>query len=232
MEMQRIPAYYSPRVHKQWARLVIAAFATILAWHRLSRACQLSANRRSGIARTTTCHLSAPVDPDLRSPEPAPKRLVVDAQNISLTFETADGRVDALSNVSLQVAEGEFVSFIGPSGCGKTTMLRVIADLQQPSSGTPARQRHERGERAAGAQLRLRVPGAGAVSVAHHREEPEAAAGDHGLFGSRAAAAGRALSLAGQSDRLRAQISLAALGRHAAAGLDRARALVRSRRCC
>src|SRR6266704_1804090 len=68
--------------------------------------------------------------------EPASKRLVVDAQNISLTFETADGRVDALSNVSLQVAEGEFVSLIGPSGCGKTTMLRVVSDLQQPSSGT------------------------------------------------------------------------------------------------
>ncbi|HTC97075.1 MAG TPA: ABC transporter ATP-binding protein [Bradyrhizobium sp.] len=65
----------------------------------------------------------------------ASKRLVVDAQNISLTFETADGKVDALSNVSLQVGEGEFVSFIGPSGCGKTTMLRVIADLQQPTSG-------------------------------------------------------------------------------------------------
>jgi NitT/TauT family transport system ATP-binding protein len=65
-----------------------------------------------------------------------PKRLVVDAQNVSLTFDTADGKVEALSNVSLQVAEREFVSFIGPSGCGKTTMLRVIADLQQPTSGT------------------------------------------------------------------------------------------------
>ena len=68
--------------------------------------------------------------------EPASKRLAVDARNISLTFETADGRVDALSDVSLQVAEGEFVSLIGPSGCGKTTMLRVIADLQRPSSGS------------------------------------------------------------------------------------------------
>jgi NitT/TauT family transport system ATP-binding protein len=64
------------------------------------------------------------------------KRLAVDVRNVSLTFETADGKIDALSNVSLQVAEGEFVSFIGPSGCGKTTMLRVIADLQQPTSGT------------------------------------------------------------------------------------------------
>ena len=60
----------------------------------------------------------------------------MEVSNVSLTFETADGKVDALSNVSLQIADGEFVSFIGPSGCGKTTMLRVIADLQQPTSGT------------------------------------------------------------------------------------------------
>jgi NitT/TauT family transport system ATP-binding protein len=73
---------------------------------------------------------------DLMSTEPASKRLVVEANAISLRFETADGPVDALSNVSLQIVEGEFVSFIGPSGCGKTTMLRVIADLQQPTSGT------------------------------------------------------------------------------------------------
>jgi NitT/TauT family transport system ATP-binding protein len=65
-----------------------------------------------------------------------PRRLAVDVRDVSLTFETSDGRVDALSNVSLQIADGEFVSFIGPSGCGKTTMLRVIADLQQPSAGT------------------------------------------------------------------------------------------------
>jgi NitT/TauT family transport system ATP-binding protein len=65
-----------------------------------------------------------------------PQRLAVDVCNVSLTFETGDGKVDALSNVSLQIADGEFVSFIGPSGCGKTTMLRVIADLQQPTAGT------------------------------------------------------------------------------------------------
>jgi NitT/TauT family transport system ATP-binding protein len=73
---------------------------------------------------------------ELAASDTAPKRLVVDAQNISLTFDTADGQVEALSNVGLQIAEGEFVSFIGPSGCGKTTMLRVIADLQKPTSGT------------------------------------------------------------------------------------------------
>ena len=69
-------------------------------------------------------------------PGSLPQRLAIDIRNVSLTFETADGKVDALSNVSLQIADGEFVSFIGPSGCGKTTMLRVIADLQQPTGGT------------------------------------------------------------------------------------------------
>jgi NitT/TauT family transport system ATP-binding protein len=68
--------------------------------------------------------------------ETVPSRLAVDVRDVSLTFETADGKVDALSNVSLQIADGEFVSFIGPSGCGKTTILRVIADLQQPTSGS------------------------------------------------------------------------------------------------
>jgi NitT/TauT family transport system ATP-binding protein len=59
----------------------------------------------------------------------------ISAQNLSLTFQTADGLVHALSDVDLTVERGEFVSFIGPSGCGKTTFLRVIADLERPTSG-------------------------------------------------------------------------------------------------
>jgi len=61
---------------------------------------------------------------------------VVSAQNLGLTFQTGDGPVHALSNVNLTVGKGDFVSFIGPSGCGKTTFLRVIADLEKPTSGT------------------------------------------------------------------------------------------------
>jgi NitT/TauT family transport system ATP-binding protein len=61
---------------------------------------------------------------------------VIEARDLSLTFQTADGPVFALSKVDLTVEEGEFVSFIGPSGCGKTTLLRAIADLEKTSSGT------------------------------------------------------------------------------------------------
>lgn len=60
---------------------------------------------------------------------------VVSARDLSLTFETNDGPVHALSDVNLTVNKGEFVSFIGPSGCGKTTFLRVIADLERPTGG-------------------------------------------------------------------------------------------------
>jgi NitT/TauT family transport system ATP-binding protein len=63
---------------------------------------------------------------------------VIDIRDLSLTFQTNDGPVYALSQANLQVAAGEFVSFIGPSGCGKTTLLRVIADLEAPTDGTIA----------------------------------------------------------------------------------------------
>jgi NitT/TauT family transport system ATP-binding protein len=66
----------------------------------------------------------------------APPTLAVDARGVSLTFETSDGDVQALSKVDLQVNAGDFISFIGPSGCGKTTLLRIIADLEQPTEGT------------------------------------------------------------------------------------------------
>jgi len=60
---------------------------------------------------------------------------VISARNLNLIFQTNDGPVHALKDVTLDIAKGEFVSFIGPSGCGKTTFLRVIADLEQPTSG-------------------------------------------------------------------------------------------------
>jgi len=63
---------------------------------------------------------------------------VVEARGLGLTFQTNDGPVRALSDVTLTIGKGEFVSFIGPSGCGKTTFLRVIADLEAPTEGSIA----------------------------------------------------------------------------------------------
>ena len=60
----------------------------------------------------------------------------IEARGLNLTFQTNDGPVHALSNVDLDIEQGDFVSFIGPSGCGKTTFLRCIADLETPTSGT------------------------------------------------------------------------------------------------
>jgi len=60
----------------------------------------------------------------------------ISAQSLDLTFQTADGPVHALRDVSLDVQPGEFVSFIGPSGCGKTTFLRCVAALETPTGGT------------------------------------------------------------------------------------------------
>ncbi|MFV0386348.1 ABC transporter ATP-binding protein [Paracoccus sp. (in: a-proteobacteria)] len=61
---------------------------------------------------------------------------VILADNINLTFQTADGPVHALKDVNLTVNQGDFVSFIGPSGCGKTTFLRAIAALETPTGGS------------------------------------------------------------------------------------------------
>lgn len=69
---------------------------------------------------------------ELQAPPSA--RLAI--EKVSKWFETSRGPVHALDNVSLQVAEGEFVCLVGPSGCGKSTLLNMIAGLEMPGQGT------------------------------------------------------------------------------------------------
>jgi NitT/TauT family transport system ATP-binding protein len=64
----------------------------------------------------------------------APSKLAID--DVSKSFKTATGVVQALDRVTLHVNEGEFVCLVGASGCGKTTLLNLIAGLEKPDSGT------------------------------------------------------------------------------------------------
>lgn len=57
-------------------------------------------------------------------------------REIHHTYFTRTSAVTALTDISLEVEEGEFISFLGPSGCGKTTLLSIVAGLIQPTQGT------------------------------------------------------------------------------------------------
>jgi len=61
---------------------------------------------------------------------------MIQLHNISRQFLVGEQKVQALDNINLTVARGEYVSIMGPSGSGKSTLLNVIALLDQPSSGS------------------------------------------------------------------------------------------------
>ncbi|HEX2908236.1 MAG TPA: ABC transporter ATP-binding protein [Phototrophicaceae bacterium] len=58
------------------------------------------------------------------------------ARNVVKTYPSADGKVLAIDDFNLEVADGEFVCIVGPSGCGKSTFLRILAGLIPLTSGT------------------------------------------------------------------------------------------------
>jgi NitT/TauT family transport system ATP-binding protein len=65
-------------------------------------------------------------------PTARPKLLV---EGVSKWFRTPRAEVHALHDISLSVAEGEFVCLVGPSGCGKSTLLDILAGLTRPDAG-------------------------------------------------------------------------------------------------
>ncbi|WP_312199014.1 ABC transporter ATP-binding protein [Anaerospora hongkongensis] len=60
-------------------------------------------------------------------------KLIID--NVSKVFSDKGQQVTALQNTSFTVAQNEFITILGPSGCGKSTILKIIAGLEEPSSG-------------------------------------------------------------------------------------------------
>jgi NitT/TauT family transport system ATP-binding protein len=63
------------------------------------------------------------------------------ARGLGRRFETPRGPIDAIQDVDLSVAAGEFCAIVGPSGCGKSTLLRLVAGLDKPTSGSLTQQR-------------------------------------------------------------------------------------------
>lgn len=65
------------------------------------------------------------------------REVEIQVKDLDVTFKDNSGNdVKALIGVNLDIYKGEFISLLGPSGCGKTTLLRSIADLQEPTDGT------------------------------------------------------------------------------------------------
>lgn len=60
----------------------------------------------------------------------------IEIKNVGKVFRTDSVQTLALNNVSLRVADGEFVAVMGPSGCGKSTLLNILGLLDNPTSGS------------------------------------------------------------------------------------------------
>lgn len=76
------------------------------------------------------------ISPQTGTPVPHTQTpIAINVDHASMVYTTSGEQLMALSDIELQIREGEFVSLIGPSGCGKSTLLRLIGDLLQPTSG-------------------------------------------------------------------------------------------------
>lgn len=60
---------------------------------------------------------------------------ILKIRNITKKYQAKNGEIEALTDISFDVNEGEFISIIGPSGCGKSTLLSIIAGLESNTSG-------------------------------------------------------------------------------------------------
>lgn len=60
---------------------------------------------------------------------------ILEVKNICKTYQSLNGEIEALKNISFDIKEGEYISIIGPSGCGKSTLLSIISGLEGKSSG-------------------------------------------------------------------------------------------------
>jgi len=61
---------------------------------------------------------------------------IVSLRNVRKNFFSDSKEIESLGGISLDIAEGEFAIILGPSGCGKSTVIRLVAGLDFPTSGS------------------------------------------------------------------------------------------------
>jgi NitT/TauT family transport system ATP-binding protein len=64
------------------------------------------------------------------------QKVKLELKNVSKFFATNGEKLDVLDSINFQVYEKEFLTIVGPSGCGKTTLIRIIAGLVKPDTGS------------------------------------------------------------------------------------------------
>ncbi len=60
---------------------------------------------------------------------------ILEVSHLKKRYQTPKEEIEAISDISFSVSEGEFISIVGPSGCGKSTILSILSNLLTPSSG-------------------------------------------------------------------------------------------------
>ncbi len=61
--------------------------------------------------------------------------IVLKTEHVTKVFDSLAGKITALSDINIEIKQGEFVSIMGPSGCGKSTLLNIIGALDKPTMG-------------------------------------------------------------------------------------------------
>ena len=108
----------------------------------------------------------------------------INLSGLGKTFTMGRNTVTALEDANLSTEKGSFLSLLGPSGCGKSTILRILAGLERPTSGTAwSTARPPRS--CAGHELGIAFQDSALLPVAQRRCEHQAAAGGRRPAGRR-----------------------------------------------
>ena len=65
---------------------------------------------------------------------------ILEIRNLSKSYYTLSGKIDALNNINLNIKDGEFIAIVGSSGCGKSTLLNILSEIDKNYDGEVIKQ--------------------------------------------------------------------------------------------